>query len=122
MSLAKTGVIHSLAKWLKSTSTVLASTNGSVPAEELKNAVVSFYGKAPTPRVLNAVVDAYVDVKGQTVKVTAPAVKVNVTLDAPQISEKYYIIGTIAELKNPQSNRLQKCLRVSKIITRISTE
>ena len=29
--------------------------------EELKNAVVSFYGKAPTPRVLNAVVDAYVD-------------------------------------------------------------
>jgi hypothetical protein len=73
--------------------TVLTSANGSVPAEELKNAVVSFYGKAPAPRVLNAVVDAYVDVKGQTVKVTAPAVKVNVTLDAPQISEKYYIIG-----------------------------
>ena len=80
-----------------SASTVLASTNGSVPAEELKNAVVSFYGKAPTPRVLNAVVDAYVDVKGQTVKVTAPAVKVNVTLDAPQISEKYYIIGEPSE-------------------------
>jgi hypothetical protein len=80
-----------------SASTVLASANGSVPAEELKNAVVSFYGKAPTPRVLNAVVDAYVDVKGQTVKVTAPAVKVNVTLDAPQISEKYYIIGEPSE-------------------------
>ena len=76
-----------------SASTVLASANGSVPAEELKNAVVSFYGKAPTPRVLKAVVDAYVDIKGQTVKVTAPAVNVNVTLDAPQISEKYYIIG-----------------------------
>jgi hypothetical protein len=80
-----------------SASTVLASANGSVPAEELKNAVVSFYGKAPTPRILNAVVDAYVDVKGQTVKVTAPAVKVNVTLDAPQISEKYYIIGEPSE-------------------------
>lgn len=80
-----------------SASTVLASANGSVLAEELKNAVVSFYGKAPTPRVLNAVVDAYVDVKGQTVKVTAPAVKVNVTLDAPQISEKYYIIGEPSE-------------------------
>ena len=76
-----------------SASTVLASANGSVPAEELKNAVVSFYGKAPTPRVLNAVVDAYVDVKGQTVKVTAPAVKVNVTLDAPQISKEYFLIG-----------------------------
>ena len=76
-----------------SASTVLASANGSVPAEELKNAVVSFYGKAPTPRVLNAVVNAYVDVKGQTVKVTAPAVKVNVTLDAPFISTGYYLIG-----------------------------
>lgn len=76
-----------------SASTVLNSANGTVPAEELKNAVISFYGKAPTPRVLNAVVDAYVDVKGQTVKVTAPAVTVNVTLDAPQISKEYFLIG-----------------------------
>ena len=76
-----------------SASTVLTSADGTVSAEELKNAVVSFYGKAPTPRVLNAVVDAYVDVKGQTVKVTAPAVAVNVTLDAPQISKEYFLIG-----------------------------
>ena len=76
-----------------SASTVLNSTNGSVPAEDLKNAVVSFYGKAPTPRILKAVVDAYVDIAGQTVKVTAPAIDVNVTLDAPQISEEYYLIG-----------------------------
>ena len=76
-----------------SASAVLTSADGTVPAEELKNAVVSFYGKAPTPRVLNAVVDAYVDVKGQTIKVTAPAVAVNVTLDAPQISKEYFLIG-----------------------------
>ena len=76
-----------------SASAVLNSADGTVPAEELKNAVISFYGKAPTPRVLNAVVDAYVDVKGQTVKVTAPAVTVNVTLDAPFISTGYYLIG-----------------------------
>lgn len=76
-----------------SASTVLESADGTVSAEDLKNAVVSFYGKAPTPRVLNAVVDAYVDVKGQTVKVTAPAVAVNVTLDAPQISKEYFLIG-----------------------------
>lgn len=76
-----------------SASTVLASADGTVSAEELKNAVISFYGKAPTPRVLNAVVDAYVDVKGQTVKVTTPAVAVNVTLDAPQISKEYFLIG-----------------------------
>ena len=76
-----------------SASAVLNSTDGTVPAEELKNAVISFYGKAPTPRVLNAVVDAYVDVKGQTIKVTAPAVAVNVTLDAPFISTGYYLIG-----------------------------
>ena len=69
------------------------SADGTVPAEELKNAVISFYGKAPTPRILNAVVDAYVDVKGQTIKVTAPAVAVNVTLDAPFISTGYYLIG-----------------------------
>lgn len=80
-----------------SASAVLNSTDGTVPAEELKNAVISFYGKAPTPRVLNAVVDAYVDVKGQTIKVTAPAVAVNVTLDAPQISKMYYIIGEPSE-------------------------
>ena len=76
-----------------SASAVLNSADGTVPAEELKNAVISFYGKAPTPRVLNAVVDAYVDVRGQTVKVTAPAVTVNVTLDAPFISTGYYLIG-----------------------------
>ena len=76
-----------------SASAVLSSADGTVPAEELKNAVISFYGKAPTPRVLNAVVDAYVDVKGQTIKVTAPAVAVNVTLDAPFISTGYYLIG-----------------------------
>lgn len=76
-----------------SASAVLNSTDGTVPAEELKNAVISFYGKAPTPRILNAVVDAYVDVKGQTIKVTAPAVAVNVTLDAPFISTGYYLIG-----------------------------
>lgn len=76
-----------------SASAVLNSTDGTVPAEELKNAVISFYGKAPTPRILNAVVDAYVDVKGQTIKVTAPAVSVNVTLDAPFISTGYYLIG-----------------------------
>lgn len=80
-----------------SASAVLNSADGTVPAEELKNAVISFYGKAPTPRVLNAVVDAYVDVKGQTVKVTAPAVTVNVTLDAPQISKEYFIIGAPSE-------------------------
>ena len=76
-----------------SASAVLNSADGTVPAEELKNAVISFYGKAPTPRVLNAVVDAYVDVRGQTVKVTASAVTVNVTLDAPFISTGYYLIG-----------------------------
>lgn len=76
-----------------SASAVLNSADGTVPAEELKNAVISFYGKAPTPRILNAVVDAYVDVKGQTIKVTAPAVTVNVTLDAPFISTGYYLIG-----------------------------
>ena len=76
-----------------SASAVLNSADGTVPAEELKNAVISFYGKAPTPRILNAVVDAYVDVKGQTIKVTAPAVAVNVTLDAPFISTGYYLIG-----------------------------
>ena len=76
-----------------SASAVLTSADGTVPAEELKNAVVSFYGKAPTPRVLNAVVDAYVDINGQTIKVTAPAVAVNVTLDAPQISKEYFLIG-----------------------------
>ena len=80
-----------------SASAVLNSADGTVPAEELKNAVISFYGKAPTPRILNAVVDAYVDVKGQTIKVTAPAVAVNVTLDAPQISKMYYIIGEPSE-------------------------
>ena len=74
-------------------SILLEVTDGKVAAEDLKNAVISFYGKAPTPRVLKAVVDAYVDINGQTVKVTAPAVNVNVTLDAPQISQEYFLIG-----------------------------
>ena len=76
-----------------STSTVLTSNDGTVAAQDLQNAVISFYGKAPTPRKLNAVVDAFIDINGQVVKVTAPAVTVNVTLDAPQISKEYFIIG-----------------------------
>ena len=74
-------------------SATLEVTDGKVAAEDLKNAVISFYGKAPTPRTLKAVVDAYVDIKGQTVKVTASAVEVKVTLDAPQISKEYFLIG-----------------------------
>ena len=72
----------------------IAHDNGVVASEDVKNAVISFYGKAPTPRTLKAVVDAYVDIQGQTIKVTAP-VDVKVTLDAPFISTGYYLIGNM---------------------------
>lgn len=75
------------------TATLVADTNGSVSAAELQETVVSFFGKAPTPRVMKAIVDAYVDINGQTIKVTSSPIEVNVTLVAPQISKEYYLIG-----------------------------
>ncbi|MDO4180583.1 MAG: hypothetical protein Q4D36_04770 [Bacteroidales bacterium] len=68
-----------------------AESDGTVSAEDLKNAVASFYGKAPEARVLNLVVDASVVINGQAIKVTASTVELTVTLAAANIGSGEFI-------------------------------
>lgn len=73
--------------------TLEADANGAVLVQELSDAVANLYGKRPTERTMAGVVDAYVNINEQVVKVSA-GVEVKVTLDAPVIETEYYLIGT----------------------------
>ncbi|WP_251623514.1 Outer membrane protein SusF domain-containing protein [Odoribacter lunatus] len=69
-----------------------ADANGFVLVEELSEAIANLYGKRPTERTMAGVVDAYVDINGQVVKVSAN-IEVKVTPSAPVISSAYYLVG-----------------------------
>jgi len=77
--------------------TVTADADGCVSASDLKNVVSTLYGKAPTQRTLTADVTADVDITTEDGIITAQKsgepFTLNVTLDAPYISEHYYIVG-----------------------------
>ena len=71
-----------------------SNKDGKVSAEKLNAAIVALYGKRPTERIMEGVVDAYVDINGLVVKSTASAIEVKATLVAPVIDNVYYLIGT----------------------------
>lgn len=74
--------------------TLAASAQGMVAVEELTTAVVDIYGRRPTARTLNAVVEAFVNIDGSSVKATSN-VDIVVTPDAPVIESGYYLmVGT----------------------------
>lgn len=74
-----------------------AASDGTVASAELQDVVATIYGKAPVERTLSVKVSA--DVAISTADGTIVAEKeaqpftLNITLDAPQISEHYYLIG-----------------------------
>lgn len=72
--------------------TLEADNNGFVTVEALDKAVANLYGKRPTERTMAGVIDAYVNVNDQVVKVSAD-IEVKVTLSAPVISSAYYLVG-----------------------------
>lgn len=74
---------------------LLTDENGYVTAAELKAAVESLYGKAPTPHDIPLDIAGYTTVAGVSVKNVATST-INVTLVAPFIDEGYYLTGDFA--------------------------
>lgn len=79
---------------LEGTQILEANKAGKVSTEKLNAAIVALYGKRPTERTMQAVVDAYVNINGLVIKSTADAIEVKATLVAPVIENAYYLIGT----------------------------
>ena len=74
-----------------------AAPDGTVVSAELQDAVATIYGKAPVERILNVKVTADVVITTEDGKIVAKKeaepFSLKITLDAPQISEHYYLIG-----------------------------
>ena len=66
--------------------------NGLADVFDFKSVVEALYGKAPVERTIEAKAVAYLTVDGAGVKVEKP-IEIKAILDAPQISENYYLIG-----------------------------
>lgn len=79
------------------TAAVVASPSGKVASSDLQTAVSSIYGKAPTERTLSVATQADVTITTADGSIvadkTADAYELKITLDAPYISEHYYIVG-----------------------------
>ena len=71
---------------------LLTDENGNVTAAELKAAIESLYGKAPTPRTVQMDIAGYTTVGGISIKNVATST-LGVTLVAPFISNAYYLVG-----------------------------
>ncbi len=84
-----------------------ADANGYVSAEELKAAVETLYGKAPTPRVLNLAITGYTTINGQAIA-NKGETKAKVTLTAPHISDNYYVVGGALDWGASASSKVQK--------------
>lgn len=79
------------------TAVLTATPEGKVTSAELQDVVATIYGKAPVERTLNVAVVADVTITTDdgaiiSEKEAAPFT-LKATLDAPQISEHYYLIG-----------------------------
>lgn len=74
-----------------------AASDGAVASAELQDMVATIYGKAPVERILNVKVAADVMITTEDGKIVsekeAGPFTLKITLDAPQISEHYYLIG-----------------------------
>lgn len=79
------------------TAALIASPSGKIASSDLKSAVSDLYGKAPTERNLSVSTQADVTITTADGSIvadkTAEAYDLKVTLDAPYISEHYYLIG-----------------------------
>ena len=88
---------------------LLTDENGYVTAAELKAAVESLYGKAPTPHDIPLDIAGYTTVAGVSVKNVATST-INVTLVAPQISANYYVVGGALDWSASAASKEQKFL------------
>ncbi|MDD4515524.1 DUF5115 domain-containing protein [Massilibacteroides sp.] len=80
--------------------------NGHVNTAELTNTVVALYGKRPVERALSVVVYANVKKEGHGFLLKSDPVAVNVTLAAPDISDAYYLVGDMLDIKDTDGNTI----------------
>lgn len=90
---AEEGATASYQLVLEGKHTLGADAQGRVAASELSDAVVAVFGKRPTERTLNGVVNAYVNIHGQAIKKTGN-VEVKAIPVAPVIETDYYLVGS----------------------------
>ncbi len=76
------------------TKTLKMSKDGKVAKSELQDLLVSFYGRRPVERGMQAEGQVVVLNNGQAIRAKAAAVEVKAIPEAPVIESAYYVVGT----------------------------
>lgn len=91
---------------------ITSDVNGVVAVDDLADAVISLYGKAPQDRPLDVSVFGVATVKTNdgivSAKKLAQSYKLTVTPDAPLISQNYYVVGGTLDWKGSAISKEQK--------------
>ena len=80
--------------------------NGAVSKTELANSIVELYGKRPVERALSMVIYANVKNENRGFLLKSSPVQVGVTLAAPEISDAYYLVGDMFDVKDGSGNTI----------------
>ncbi len=85
------------------------TANGEMKVEDLKQYIEKKFGKAPVEREINTTVRQWVS-NGETAVFTAGSglLLVHAKLDAPKISENYYIVGGTLDWAESAASKSQK--------------
>ncbi len=88
--------------------TIEANANGDFSKAELQELIEQAYGKRPVNRLFNAHVYASAVRNGQAALIDAGTIQLNLTPEAPQISENYYIVGGTLDWGASAASKEQK--------------
>ena len=88
--------------------TIEANANGDFSKAELQELIEQAYGKRPVNRLFNAHVYASAVRNGQAALIDAGTIQLNLTPEAPQISENYYLVGGTQDWAESAINKTQK--------------
>ncbi len=91
---------------------ITSDVNGVVKVDDLANAIISLYGKAPKDRPVDVSVFGVATVKTEdgivSAKKLAESYKLTVTPDAPLISQNYYVVGATLDWQGSAISKEQK--------------
>lgn len=87
---------------------ITADANDNFSKADLQTLIEQAYGKRPVNRVFKAHVYASAVKDGQAALIDAGVVELNITPEAPQISENYYIVGGTLDWAGSAASKEQK--------------
>ncbi len=87
---------------------ITADANSNFSKADLQTLIEQAYGKRPVNRVFKAHVYASAVKDGQAALIDAGVVELNITPEAPQISENYYIVGGTLDWAGSAASKEQK--------------